>query len=120
VSERDLLLDRYTALWTAADETARRILVDQLWAQDGAHFTPTREFHGVDAIATRVGDAYHQFLAAGKNMFELRAAPDSHHNAVRVRWHMRSIATDDVVGCGDDILFLDTAGRIYADYQFVG
>jgi hypothetical protein len=120
MSERDLLLERYAALWAESDETVRRTLVDQLWVEGGTHFTPKREFHGADAITARIGEAYRQFLAAGENVFELRAVPDGHHDAVRVRWHVRSIATGKVVGTGDDILLLEAAGRISSDYQFVG
>ena len=58
------LVDRYVAVWNEPDAALRREGIAALWAEDGAHFTPSLEARGYQALKARVGGAYekYQFL----------------------------------------------------------
>jgi hypothetical protein len=50
-------VERYAAVWNEPDRERRRRSIAELWAEDGAHFTPSLEVRGHAAIETRVAEA---------------------------------------------------------------
>jgi hypothetical protein len=58
------LVDRYVAVWNEPDAALRREGIAALWADDGAHFTPSLEARGYQALEARVAGAYEKWVKA--------------------------------------------------------
>ncbi|MFE9777909.1 nuclear transport factor 2 family protein [Streptomyces sp. NPDC005775] len=113
------LARRYIALWNEPDPALRHALVDELFAPDCAHFTPSREVRGRAGMVARVADAHAQWVAPGKHCFRAVPDADGHHGAVRFHWEMAEVATGLAVSVGFDFLVLDASGLIVSDHQFI-
>jgi hypothetical protein len=131
------LADRYIALWIEPDNALRREAVENLWAVDGAHVlhppVAIREVAaslgfaagslracGHDAIETRVGRSYEEFVASGEYTFRSRQDAVRLDDVVKFSWEMLPVTGGEVVGGGVEFLVLDEDGRISADYMFPG
>ncbi|WP_039796396.1 hypothetical protein [Nocardia araoensis] len=131
--------ERYIALWNEPDALARRKLIRQLWAEDGAQVLvdppqamrealarlsfpiPTVEIRGYEALDRRVDRAYEEFVAPGEHVF----VPEGpvvrlSLNLIGLTWHMVTKADGAVVGGGYDVIALDDAGLIRWDHQYIG
>ncbi|MEU1367990.1 nuclear transport factor 2 family protein [Streptomyces sp. NPDC005803] len=113
------LARRYIALWNEPDPVVRHALVDELFAPDCAHFTPSREVRGRAAMVARVADAHDRWVAPGSHRFRAVPDADGHHGTVRFHWEMVEVATGTAVSVGFDFLVLDAAGLIAGDHQFI-
>ena len=113
------LVRRYATIWNEPDEAVRRARIAELWAPDGAHFTPTFEAHGYDEIAARVARAFDRFVATGEFTFRALDNIDSHHSTVKFNWMMVPAGGGMAQSVGFDFFVLDEDGRIRADYQFI-
>jgi hypothetical protein len=51
----------YVEAWNTPDDTSRRNLLEQCWAQDGTHLDPLSEVHAREALAAHIG----RFLRQG-------------------------------------------------------
>jgi hypothetical protein len=129
------LVDRYIAVWNEPSAAVRQDAVRALWAEDGVHIlqppeevvkiagrpgvglTATFQARGHDELVMRVDSAYEEFVATGQMTFRRRDDVVQLHDMVRFSWE--AVSGDEVVGGGSDVLLLDAAGRIRADYQFV-
>lgn len=132
------LVEHYIALWNEPDPGARRALIEELWAPDGAQVlvdppqevreaaarlkfaTPALEVRGYDALEGRVTRAWEMFVEPGEFQFASSgpAAPLL-RNVVTFRWEMTSTSTGGVGGAGLEVLALGDDGRIRDDYQFI-
>ena len=112
-------VDRYVAAWNEPDESLRRAIVAELWAQDGAHFTNTSESYGHDAIAARIARAFDRFVGSGEFRFRALNGVDAHHDTLKFYWAMVPQGGGMVGAVGSDFIVLDAEGRIRADYQFI-
>jgi hypothetical protein len=54
-------VERYAAVWNEPDRERRRRSIAELWAEDGAHFTPSLEVRGHAASS----NPPHVFLQPG-------------------------------------------------------
>jgi hypothetical protein len=113
------LANRYVAVWNEPDRLARRNGVEKLWARDGMHFTPTREFKGQDALEARVEEAYTMFVRDQGFVFRVSGEPLGHHGVVKFHWVMVDPKSAAVRAVGSDVLRLDEGGRIACDHQFI-
>jgi len=113
------LVDRYVAVWNEPDAALRRESIAALWAQDGAHFTPTLEARGYQALEARVAGAHEKWVKAGGFVFRSSGTAEAHHSAVRFNWEMVPAAGGAVAAAGSDFLVLSDDGRIRLDYQFL-
>ncbi|BEK96942.1 hypothetical protein [Nocardia seriolae] len=132
------LADRYLAMWNEPDADARRKLITELWAEDGAQILvdppedlrnaatdlnfpiPVLEVRGRHALERRVERAYEMFVAPGENRFVQRSpATRLLKNVVAFTWSMVT-ADGTAVGGGLDVLALDEDGRIRTDHQHIG
>lgn len=137
MSNDDIAL-RYVALWNEADPTARRALIEDLFARDGAQYlvdppaeirkaaadlavpTPPLAVHGYDALERRVSRAYEMFLAGGEFVFATSGpAVPLPANTVGVGWTMNRRDDRTPQGGGFDLLALDADGRVVTDHQFI-
>ena len=83
------LVSRYVAVWNEPDPARRRQCIARLWAEDGAHFTPSLEARGYEAIEARVTGAHERFVRTEGYVFAAAHRGASHHDAVTFSWEMR-------------------------------
>ncbi|MFD6394267.1 hypothetical protein ACWF9G_31620 [Nocardia sp. NPDC055029] len=132
------LATAYVALWNESDPAARRTLIEQLFAVDGAQFlvdppleirkaatelafpVPALAVHGHDALDRRATRAYEMFLASGDFVFAAAGpAVELPADTVGIAWTMTRRDDGTAAGGGFDLLALDTDGRIVSDHQFI-
>lgn len=137
VNDAQDLAVRYIALWTEPDPELRRKAIQELWSEDCSHIlqppaeireraaglgfdTITLEAHGHDALEVRVMRSHAEFVAPGQYTFQARDNAARLHNVVKFAWEMVPADGGDAVGGGQEVLILDTDGRIKTDYMFPG
>lgn len=113
------LVDRYVAVWNEPDAALRHEGIAALWAEDGAHFTPSLEARGYHALEARVAGAYEKWVKAEGFVFRSANNVETHHSGVRFNWEMVPAAGGAVAAVGFDFLVLGNDGRIRLDYQFL-
>ncbi|UJW35524.1 nuclear transport factor 2 family protein [Saccharothrix sp. AJ9571] len=109
---------RYTAVWNEPDAALRRKAITELWAEDGAEYLPSTEYHGHDALEVRVAAAYEQFVAPGECAFVPAEDSTHNHDAITFSTHLVPVAGGVPVWTGTVFAQLDDEGRIRRDYQF--
>ena len=102
------IAERYIAMWNETHPTARRALVDELWAADARYVDPMVEITGRAAIDATVAAVQHQF--AGLE-FRLAGNVDAHHQQARFGWELGP-AGDDALIVGFDVAERDAAGQL--------
>ncbi len=113
------LTNQYIAVWNEADARKRRSRIESLWAPDGVHFTPTREFRGHDALELRVEEAHGEFARDKGLVVRLSGQSSGHHGIAKFYWEIIDPRADAVVALGFDVLRLDESDRIASDHQFI-
>jgi hypothetical protein len=112
-------VERYVCLWNEPDAEVRRRTIEELWAPDGANYTPTTQAIGYDALDTRVTSSYENYIGPGKYHFRTHLPPAGHHGVVKVTWAMVTLPDEAVASIGVEFLVLDDQGRIASDHQFI-
>jgi SnoaL-like domain len=87
-------LTQYMAAWNEPDDTARRALLAQCWADGGVYLDPNVSLAGRDALATQIATVRTSRPGA---RLEFMSGIDVHHNVVRFLW--RLVRADGT--CGD-------------------
>ncbi|MEE1784013.1 nuclear transport factor 2 family protein [Streptomyces sp. SP17BM10] len=101
------LAERYLAVWNEADPSARRKLIDEVWAEDGRYTDPLAAVAGRDAIDALIGAAQAQFPG-----LEFTLGPvDAHHDIARFTWNLGPAGAEPIV-IGFDVLTAGPDGRI--------
>lgn len=113
------LVDRYVSVWNEPNAEHRRQSIARLWAEDGAHFTPSLEARGYQALEARVAGAYEKWVKAGGFVFKSSGNAEEHHDGLRFNWEMVPAGGGAVAAVGFDFLVLGADGRIRLDYQFL-
>jgi hypothetical protein len=113
------LVDRYVSVWNEPDADRRREGIAALWEEDGAHFTPSLEARGYQALEARVAGAYEKWVKGQGFVFRSGNNAEDHHNGVRFNWEMVPAAGGAAAAIGFDFLVLGDDGRIRLDYQFL-
>ncbi len=113
------LIDRYVAVWNEPDAEKRRRGITAVFTEDAAHFTPSLEARGYQALEARVAGAYEKWVKQGGFVFRSARNAESHHHGVRFNWEMVPVAGGPVAAVGFDFLVLGDDGRIRVDYQFL-
>ena len=112
------LVESYVALWNEGNAARRREGIAALWTEDGVHFSRTIAAQGHALIEARIAKAYNEFVGSGRFSFVWAGNVDSHHQGVRLTWHMVSTIDHRIAAVGFDFLLLDEQGRIRSDHQF--
>ena len=105
------LVARYLETWNETDPAARRKVIDELWAPDGAYTDPIAAAEGRDQIDATIAAVQGQFPGLA---FTLAGPVDAHHDIARFTW---SLGDDLVIGF--DVLVLDDGGQIAKVYGFL-
>jgi len=112
------LVSRYVAAWNEPDPSRRRQAIAALWTEDGAHFTPSLEARGYEAIEARITGAHDRFVRSEGYVFSAAHTGAGHHDAVTFSWEMRPAGGGPVAARGFHFFVLGADGRIRRDYQF--
>jgi hypothetical protein len=110
------LTDRYLDCWNETEATARRKLIEDVFAPDAAYIDPMAEAHGLDAIDATIAAVQAQFPDL---VFSPIGLVDAHHNLVRFTWVLVSTETGEAQRVGSELFVLADDGRIKHDYQFL-
>jgi hypothetical protein len=130
------LAEKYLALWNEPDDERRRLMIAELWTEDGWHILqPPEEIRGIAArpgiamtaileargyeeIAVRAASAYEHWVRSEGLSF--RGRDDADRLGDVVKFHWEAIAKNgEVFGVGLIFLVLAGDGRIERDYTFV-
>src|SRR5918992_3769316 len=123
------LAEKYVALWNEPDATQRRLMIAELWTEDGRHILqPPQEIRGIavrpglamtaileargyDAIEARAASAYEHWV--GSEGLSFRSCDDAERLGDVVKFHWEGVAkNDEVVAVGLNFLVLTASGRI--------
>lgn len=113
----DAIIDRYVAQWNEPDADKRRSDIASLWTDDAFHFTKSMEARGHAELEARVSGAYETWVKEKGYRFRRGDGADSHHDTIKLRWHM--VDGDTVLATGCDFLMIAGDGRIRLDAQFI-
>jgi hypothetical protein len=102
------LTDRYLDCWNETEATARRKLIEDVFAPDAAYIDPMAEAHGLDAIDATIAAVQAQFPDL---VFSPIGLVDAHHNLVRFTWGLGPAGAEPPV-VGFDVAVTDEDGRI--------
>jgi hypothetical protein len=115
MSDLQDLVERYLAGWNETDPAARRLLVEDLWAEDGRYTDPLVAATGREDIAAMIGAVQGQFPGL---VFTLAGPVDAHHHIARFTWELGPRAGEALV-VGFDVLVADGDGRIGSVHGFL-
>ena len=136
MTDTNTFADRYMSLWNEPDRERRRLLVEELWTEDGAQIleppqemheiaarpgigmTATLEARGHAALEARATSAYDGWVAGEGFHFRRRDNVARLADVVKFNWEAIS-ADGEVTAVGLAVLFLAPDGRIRLDYQFI-
>ena len=115
MSDFTKLAEQYIATWNETNPSARRALIDEVWAADGRYTDPLADVAGHDQIDAVIAAAQAQF--AGMT-FRLAGPVDAHHDQARFTWHLAAPGADEPVVVGFDVAVFDD-GRLRDVYGFI-
>ena len=102
------LAEQYIDTWNETDPWARRVLIDQVWSEDGRYIDPLADVTGADQIDAVIAAAQAQFSGM---TFRLASAVDAHHDQARFTWELGPDGADAIV-VGFDVARADADGRL--------
>jgi hypothetical protein len=74
----------YVAAWAETDESRRRELIEQVWAERGEYLAPTTDaLVGREALSGRISDFQQRFPG---NRIIMTSGADGHHDRLRYNW----------------------------------
>jgi hypothetical protein len=130
------LAEKYIALWNEPDAERRRLMIAELWTEDGRHIlqppqeirgiaagpgiamTPILEAQGYEEIQARAASAYGHWV--GSEGLSFRGRDDADRLGDVVKFHWEAVAQDgEVFAVGLNFLVLAPDGRIERDYTFI-
>lgn len=109
------LAEGYIAAWNETDPTARRRLVDELWAEDGRYTDPLVVAEGREAVDATLAAVQGQFAGL---VFTLGGPVDAHHDIARFTWELGPQG-GAALAVGFDVLVADADGRIARVHGFL-
>ena len=110
------IVDRYLAVWSEPEPTARREAIASLWAPDGVEFVDGKQFHGHEELQMRVAEAYEQFVGSG--LYTVASAADATTHGNIVMFTIRLVSRNDETAWAARVfLVLDEDGLISQDYH---
>ncbi|MFC4150135.1 nuclear transport factor 2 family protein [Micromonospora mangrovi] len=108
------VIDRYIESWNETEPAQRRLLIDEVWAEDGRYTDPLAVVEGRDAIAALIGAVQGQFPGL---RFSLGPV-DAHHDIARFTWALGAPGAEPLV-VGFDVAVFAEDGRIARVHGFL-
>jgi len=109
------LVDRYIQSWNETDPLRRRVLIEDIYAEQAGYTDPMIQAKGWEAIDATIAAVQNMFPG---HVFELGGHVDAHHDTVRFQWHLTAPGADEPLVIGFDVAALD-GGRIRQVYGFL-
>jgi len=109
------LIDRYIAAWNETAPTARRALVERVFAVDAAYLDPMLQGEGHAGIDAMLAAVQGRFAGL---RFRRAGTPDRHHDRVRFRWELAQ-GDGEAVAAGTDFATVADDGRLGAVTGFI-
>jgi hypothetical protein len=81
----DRLIDRYTDAWNEDSAEKRRLILDEIWDDNGAYVDPSCHISGKELLVQHIGSVRSAY-PGGKIIRTSRV--DFHHYVARFSWHM--------------------------------
>jgi len=106
---------RYLAAWNETEPSARRKLVDELFAPEASYIDPMAEAYGRAEIEATIGAVQAQFPGF---VFTPVGGVDAHHRQARFSWGLGPEGSEPIV-IGFDVAVTDDAGRITSVLGFL-
>jgi hypothetical protein len=75
----------YGAAWNEPDESSRRKLLEEAWADDGVYCDPTADVDGREGLVAHIAGFHQQFPGA---RIEFTSGVDEHDGWLRFAWTM--------------------------------
>jgi hypothetical protein len=116
MSDLNVIVDKYVAVWNETDSIARRQKIGELWAENGVYVDPLASVSGPDAFDQVVGEAQGQFKGL---KFVRGGTYDEHHNIARFTWNLVASADTEPIVIGFDVAVVGEDGRIQGVYGFI-
>ena len=108
MSDFDSVVERYLAAWNETDPTARRRVIDDLFAAEVRYVDPVAAVDGRDALDGLIGAVQQQFPGL---VFSSDGPVDAHHEQGRFTWRL-GLPGEEPLVIGFDVAELDEDGRI--------
>ncbi len=115
MSDFDVLVQRYLAVWNETDPRVRRAGIDDVFAASVRYVDPLAAVEGRDALDALIGAARQQFAGL---VFSPAGAIDAHHDQVRFGWRLGQPGQKPVAA-GFDVAERDADGRIHLVLGFL-
>ena len=108
MTDFDQLVQDYIGAWNETNASARRAVVERLWAPTGRYVDPLADVQGHEQISATIGAVQEQFAGFA---FELLGDVDAHHGQARFRWGLGPAGEEPLV-IGFDVLEVGRDGRV--------
>lgn len=109
MTDLDLVIDRYIAIWNETDPQRRRDLIAQTWTDDASYLDPLMSGDGPDGIDAMVKAVQERFP---DHRFRRTGAPDAHHDRVRFGWELVPADGETALVAGIDFGVIAADGRL--------
>jgi hypothetical protein len=117
MSDTEASVEKYVAAWANPDSAARRRVIADLWAEDGAYSSASTIYSGRDGIEEAVTNTYEGFVPRG---FSFRVARiDTNHETVRYQWEVIPPGGGEPTLVGTQFVVVGADGRWVSDHQFI-
>jgi hypothetical protein len=110
------VVSAYGAAWNEPDETKRRALLEEGWAEDAVYCDPTATVAGRDALVTHIAGFHQRFPGA---RIEQSSGVDEHDGWLRFAWTMLGDDRTTIMD-GFDVGELGPDGRLNRIVGFFG
>ncbi|OAR26977.1 polyketide cyclase [Streptomyces sp. ERV7] len=90
--------------------------VEAAWSENGTYTDPMGDVAGYEAIAGYIAGAHAQFPGYA---YRLEGAVDGHHDVIRFRWELVSVADGSAPVAGSDVVTLAGDGRVASVIGFL-
>ena len=119
-TEIQTIVDRYIAVWSIPDPSARAQAVANLWSDHGIEYIEGQQHIGHDALTARVTEAHEAFVATATYTATGGDDATAHGDLVTFTIRLDHAEGDDAgetAWSARVFLLLDEQGRVREDYQ---
>ena len=109
MTDLDLVIDRYIAIWNETDPQRRRELIARTWTDDASYLDPLMSGDGPDGIDAMVKAVRERFP---DHRFRRTGAGDAHHDRVRFGWELVPVHGQTPLVAGVDFGVVAANGRL--------
>ena len=109
MTDFDLVIDRYIAIWNETEPQRRRDLIAETWTDDASYLDPLMSGDGPDGIDAMVSGVQERFPA---HRFRRTGAVDTHHDRVRFGWELVAPGGETPLVAGVDFGVVAADGRL--------